>query len=167
MADYKLSMNDSKDGKSYKREVKDEEAQALLGHKIGDKVKGDAFGLPGYEFEITGGSDNCGFPLRKDISVPRKRILTVSGVGVKPGRDGMRQRKTVCGNRLDDNTSQVNLKILKYGKDKLGEPGKEQEKEDKPEDKKKEDKPKDKKKEKQPKDKKKEDKPEEKKKEEK
>jgi len=120
MADYKLTLNDPKTGKSYKQEVKD--ASSILGHKIGDKVKGESFGLPGYEFEITGGSDNCGFPLRKDVSTARKKILAVSGIGLKQGRAGMRQRKTVCGSRITEKTSQVNLRILKHGKDKLDAP---------------------------------------------
>jgi len=122
MTDYKLTINDPKTGKSFKKDVKDDEVASLEGHSIGDKVKGDAFGLSGYEFEITGGSDNCGFPMRKDVTTPRKKILAVSGLGLKKKRQGQRQRKTVCGNRIVSQTSQINLKILKYGKGKLDQP---------------------------------------------
>jgi len=121
MADYKLSISDPKAGKSYNREIKDDHAESLAGYKIGDKVSGDTVGLAGYEFEITGGSDYCGFPMRKDVDSSRKKILAVSGTGIKPGRAGMRQRKTVCGSRITERTAQVNLKILKHGKQKLGE----------------------------------------------
>ena len=120
MADLKLVLADPKTGKCYQREVKDAEAEVFLGKKIGDKLKGGSFGLNEYEFEITGGSDNSGFPMRKDIEgVGRKRILIVKGVGVKIKRKGQRQRKTVRGNIVGQETSQINLKILKYGKTKL------------------------------------------------
>jgi len=122
MADYKLTINDPKTGKSFKKDVKDDEATSLEGHNIGDKIKGDAIGLAGYEFEVTGGSDNCGFPMRKDVATPRKKILAVSGLGLKKQRDGQRQRKTVCGKTVAASTSQINLKILKVGKEKLDKP---------------------------------------------
>ena len=121
MADLKLVLADPKTGKCYQREVKEAEAEVFLGKQIGKKVKGDSFGLNGYEFEITGGSDSSGFPMRKDIDgVGRKRILIISGVGAKRKRKGQRQRKTVRGNTIGQKTNQVNLKILKYGKTNLG-----------------------------------------------
>ena len=121
MTDLKLVLADPKTGKCYQREVKEAEAEVFLGKKIGEKVKGDSFELNGYEFEITGGSDSSGFPMRKDIEgVGRKRILVVKGVGVKRKKKGQRQRKTVRGNTIGQKTNQVNLKILKYGKTKLG-----------------------------------------------
>ena len=59
-------------------------AEGLLdGMKIGDKVNGDLVEMPGYELVITGGSDNAGFPMRKDIQGSgRKRPLLSGGVGV-------------------------------------------------------------------------------------
>jgi len=122
MAEFKLSINDPKTGKSYKVEVKDDAAVALVGKKIGDKIKGDSVNMTGYEFEVSGGSDKCGFPMRKDVNTPRAKILAVAGTGIKSAEKGMRQRKTMCGNNIMDSISQVNLKILKYGKAKLGEP---------------------------------------------
>ena len=120
MVDYKLVLADPKTGKCYQREVKDAEAEVFLGKNIGNKVKGDKFGLSGYEFEITGGSDSSGFPMRKDLEgVGRKKILIIKGVGVKRKRKGQRQRKTVRGNTIGQKTSQINLKIIKYGKAKL------------------------------------------------
>jgi len=135
MAEFKLVIGDPKSKKSYQREVKDEAAKAFRGLKIGDKVKGDSFDLPGYEFEITGGSDASGFPMRRDVpGTMKKKILAIKGVGVtnkkkyrKPGKKGlrtmkgMRTRKTVAGNTIFDKTAQINLKVLTSGKDSLGE----------------------------------------------
>lgn len=121
MAEFKLVLNDTKTGKAHQREVKDEEANFLIGKKIGDKVSGDGFGLAGYEFQVTGGSDRSGFPMRKDLDLDgKKKILIVGGVGLKTKRKGMRIRKTVAGNTVGVDTVQINLKVLKFGKEKLG-----------------------------------------------
>jgi small subunit ribosomal protein S6e len=119
MAEFKIVLS-TKDGKSYQREVKDADARPFLGKKIGDSISGDAFGLPGYEVQILGGSDFCGFPMRPDVSgTGRKRILAVAGVGIRKKEKGIRQRKTVCGNTIHGKIAQINLKVLKEGKDKL------------------------------------------------
>ena len=59
MAEFKLTLNDPKTGKAYKKEVKDQNAKVFLGKKIGDPIKGESIDMQGYEFEITGGSDKC------------------------------------------------------------------------------------------------------------
>jgi small subunit ribosomal protein S6e len=121
MAEFKLNISDPKTGKTYKRDVKDDQAKVFLHKKIGDKLSGDGCGFAGYEFEITGGSDYCGFPMRRDVlGSARKKILIVKGVGIRKNRKGRRVRKTVAGNTVFSKTSQINLKILKYGKEKLG-----------------------------------------------
>jgi len=119
MAEFKLTIADPKTGKCYQRTVGEPNAKNLTGMKIGDALKGEAIDLPGYEFIITGGSDYCGFPMRKGISGARKRILIVKSVGFRGGRKGERRRKTVCGERIHAKISQVNLKIVKEGKAKL------------------------------------------------
>jgi len=122
MAEFKIVIG-GESGKCVQREAKDDAAKQLIGKKIGDKISGDALGLAGYEFEITGGSDYCGFPMRRDVQgTARKRILAVSGVGLKKKGKGIRQRKTVCGNTIHARISQVNLKVLKEGKEKLDAP---------------------------------------------
>ena len=134
MADFKLVIADPKTGKTVQKEVKDEQAGPLLGMKIGDAVKGDLIGFAGYEFLITGGSDDCGFPMRKDLPGPqRKKILSVGGVGVRPLRTktlktkpfqyypGAKQRKMVCGDTVHQSISQINLKTTKLGKESLFE----------------------------------------------
>jgi small subunit ribosomal protein S6e len=116
----------TKDGKCIQKEVPEPDSKGFLGKKIGETIKGELIGLTGYEFSITGGSDHAGFPMRKDIQGPgRKRILTVEGIGVKKGRKGQRQRKTVCGNTIHNNISQINLKVTQEGKTPLAEPKKE------------------------------------------
>lgn len=122
MADFKLTINNQKNGLSIQREVKEPQSNVFIGKKIGEKIEGSLIGLGGYEFEITGGSDYCGFPMRKDApGTRRKRILTVKGVGIKRrlGK-GIKQRKTICGNTIHADIVQINLKILKEGKEDLG-----------------------------------------------
>lgn len=121
MVEFKIVLN-TKKGKSYQREIKDDQAKSLMGKRVGETIKGDSIGLPGYELQVAGGSDGSGFPMRKDVDgAIRKKILAVSGVGLKKKRDGQRQRKTVCGNKIHENIAQVNLKIIKEGKEKLAE----------------------------------------------
>jgi small subunit ribosomal protein S6e len=119
----------TKNGKCIQKEVPEPDSKGFIGKKIGDAIKGELIGLTGYEFLITGGSDHAGFPMRKDIQGPgRKRILTIEGIGVKKRRKGQRQRKTVCGNTIHNNISQINLKITQEGKTPLAAPKAEGEK---------------------------------------
>lgn len=112
-----------KGGRCVQKELQDANTKPLLGKQIGDKIEGDKIGFDGYEFEITGGSDYCGFPMRKDLpGLARKKILTVQGIGVKKLANGIRQKKTVCGNTIHQKISQINLKILKEGKEPLAPP---------------------------------------------
>lgn len=121
----------TKDGKCVQKEVGEPDSKNLLGRKIGETVKGEIMGLTGYEFVITGGSDYAGFPMRKDIQGQgRKRILAVQGIGMKRKRKGQRQRKTVCGNTIHTNISQINLKITQEGKTPLVEAKAEEKKEE-------------------------------------
>ncbi len=127
MAEFKIVISDPKTGKSKQIEVKDNQSKPFLEFKIGDKIKGELIDLQGYEFELRGGSDHCGFPMRKGISFLRKKILTKGGVGFKNFVVGLRKRKTVCGERVADNIKQLNLKIIKYGKQSLFEESKAEE----------------------------------------
>jgi small subunit ribosomal protein S6e len=122
MTTFKLVISDPRTGLSIQREAKDPAASKLVGLKIGDKVKGELIDLAGYEFEITGGSDYCGFPMRKDVAgIGRKRILAVEGVGIKRIGKGIKQRKTVCGNTIHTRISQINMKVVKEGAEKIFE----------------------------------------------
>jgi small subunit ribosomal protein S6e len=119
----------TKGGKCLQKDIQEPEAKTLLGKKIGDAIHGDSIGLSGYEFQITGGSDYCGFPMRKDVDgLARKRILAVEGIGLKKENKGVRQRKTVCGNTIHPKIAQVNLKVTKEGKEPFVFPVKTEEK---------------------------------------
>jgi small subunit ribosomal protein S6e len=120
MVDYKLVISDPKTGKSFAKDVKEQGAEPFVNKRIGETISGDPAGFAGYEFQITGGSDNCGFPMRKDVESARKKILYVGGVGLRQVGKGVRKRKTVCGNRITSKIAQINLRITKYGKEKLG-----------------------------------------------
>ena len=120
MSTFKLVIGDPKTGKSVQQEVKEDMSNALNGLKIGDTVDGATLSLTGYEFVITGGSDDAGFPMRKDVTgTGKKKILAIKGVGLKKKAKGIRQRKTVAGNTIHDGTAQINLKILKQGSQDL------------------------------------------------
>ena len=137
MAEFKLVLNNPKTGKSHQIEVKDDVAKHFLGQKIGNTLKGELIDLTGYEFQITGGSDKCGFPMRADITGnARKKIFSAPGVGISNKKHrpnpkkkgwrkmtGMRRKKTVAGNTIHELTAQVNLKITKHGRGSL--PGEE------------------------------------------
>ncbi|MBI2574410.1 30S ribosomal protein S6e [Candidatus Woesearchaeota archaeon] len=120
MVELKIVVSNPKTGLSAQLSAKDQSARSLIGLKIGDKLGGESIGLAGFEFVITGGSDYCGFPMRKDLpGVGRKKLLSVSGVGFRSVERGVRQRKTVCGNTIHERIAQVNLKVLKEGKENI------------------------------------------------
>jgi small subunit ribosomal protein S6e len=124
MAEIKVVLSNPKTGKSYQKVLKDEDSKRLMGLKIGDKLQGESIDLAGYEFEITGGSDFAGFPMRKDVQgIGRKKILATHGVGLRKKRNarGVKIRKSVAANTIYDKTAQVNMKVLKEGKMPLGE----------------------------------------------
>jgi small subunit ribosomal protein S6e len=117
----KVNIGDPKAGKTYQRTIPEDDAKVYFGKKLGDTLKGELLGLPGYEFTIAGGSDYCGFPMRKDVEgTLRKRILLVSGIGLRKNREGRRVRKAVAGNTIYARTAQLNLKVTKHGSQPLG-----------------------------------------------
>jgi len=115
-----------KDGKCVQKVLESDQVKLFSGLKIGDTVKGETINLTGWEFKITGGSDNCGFPMRFDVDGPgRKRILIVPGtIGVKKKSKSKKAklRKTVRGNTFGSTTSQINVKVLTEGKTPLVAP---------------------------------------------
>src|SRR3989339_1953787 len=121
MAEFKLCIADPKTGKCYQKDIKDQETAPFIGLNIGESIKGEVFGMGGYEFQITGGSDYCGFPMRKGILGIRKKIQSYGGVGFKTMKKGEKKRKTVCGHKIHEKIVQINLKITKEGAKKLAE----------------------------------------------
>ncbi|MBS3113519.1 hypothetical protein J4448_00295 [Candidatus Woesearchaeota archaeon] len=120
MASFKLCISDPS-GKTFQREVKDNLARPFIGLNIGETIKGDSIEINGYEFQITGGSDYCGFPMRKGILGLRKKITIYGGVGFRGDAKGIKRRKTVCGHKIHERISQINLKVTKQGSKKLAE----------------------------------------------
>jgi len=82
--------------------------------KIGDKFSGDLIEMKGFELQITGGSDDSGFPLRADLpgSVKRKLLVTKGFGAKKLTRKGELARKTVRGGNITNDTAQINAKII-------------------------------------------------------
>ena len=120
MVDFKLVISDPSTGKSVQREVKEPDSKRFLGLKIGNTIKGESINLTGYEFQITGGSDYSGFPMRMDVpGQGKKGILLVKGIGVYNPEKGIKVRKTVAGNTIHAQTAQINLKILKKGSEDI------------------------------------------------
>ena len=138
MASFKLNIA-TKEGKCYKTEVKDQHAAPLMGLNIGEKVDGAKLGLEGYELQLTGGMDYCGFPMRSGILGQRKKIAIYKSIGFRGALKGIKRRKTVCGHKVNEKISAINLKVLKEGTKKLSEMfGKEEKAEAKSEEKPKE-----------------------------
>src|SRR3989338_3486176 len=112
----RIVIADPKTGKSYQKELEKEQEALVLGKKIGDALDGGALGLAGYSLELTGGSDGSGFPMRRDVSGPRKvAILLSDGTGFHATRKGMRKRKTVRGNTYGPDAMQINAKVKTAG----------------------------------------------------
>ena len=120
MASFKLNIA-AKEGKCYKTEVKDQHAAPLMGLNIGEKVDGGKLGLEGYEFQLTGGMDYCGFPMRSGILGQRKKISIYKSIGFRGALKGIKRRKTVCGHKVNEKISAINLKVLKEGAKKLAD----------------------------------------------
>ena len=122
MPEFKVVINDVKTGKSYQKIVSGEESDVFKRTKIGSIISGDTIGFHGYEFEIRGGSDNCGFPMRSDIEgINRKRPLVTNSIGVHIKGKGIKKRKTLVGNTLSHLISQINIKTTKYGNKQITE----------------------------------------------
>lgn len=128
---FKINISD-KSGKTYKLELETEE---LLGKELHDKIEGRSLlsELDGYEFEITGTSDNAGFPSHEDApGIGLKKLLLTYGKAMhkRPRREGkkpvsapkpkgLRLRKTVRGKVISSEIVQINLKVLKQGHKEL------------------------------------------------
>ena len=115
MAEFKVNISD-RDGMTYKKDIKDHYANAFIGKKIDDEVDGLFLGLPGYKLLIKGGCDKQGFPMRKDITGPRRRRVLVSeSLGFRPGVPGKRMKKSIRGNTVSSDIYLLNLKVTQRG----------------------------------------------------
>lgn len=136
--------NPDNNGRSYNMSVSGNNLSQFLGKKIGDVVDGIFVGegeqtLAGYKLEITGGSDKTGTPMRSDLSGGnRQSILVTESTGFKGHSlvhktkggekkrfrykpDGLRMRRNFRGNTINQDTRQINLKVIESGKKALGD----------------------------------------------
>ncbi len=115
MVEFKIVVNDTKTGKSHNILVSGHHANSLIGKKINDEVDGIFVSLPGYKLQITGGTDKNGFPMRKDLSgTTRRRLLLSESLGFKPKDSGVRKKKSVRGNTINQEVVQINMKVVKH-----------------------------------------------------
>jgi small subunit ribosomal protein S6e len=118
MAEFTVAVADPEDGTTYQVDVADQDANRFIGKDIGEEVDGSAVGLDGYTLEITGGSDDAGRPMRKDVrGAALKNIMLEGGTGYHPEKDGERKRVTVRGREISDSTRQINASITARGGD--------------------------------------------------
>src|SRR6056297_2119662 len=85
MVEFKVVVNDVKDGKSH-------------------------------QIQITGGTDKNGFPMRNDLSGSGRRSLLLSkSKGFHPSEKGLRHKKSIRGNTINQDLVQINMKVDKHG----------------------------------------------------
>lgn len=140
MVDFKVVVNDTKNGKSHQVEVTGHHANSLVGKKIGDEVDGIFISLPGYKLQITGGTDKDGFMMRSDLpGIRRRSVLLSKSKGFNSPENGMRKKKSIRGNTVGLDIVQINMKVTKYSsrsiedllkKEDKKEEGKEEKKEE-------------------------------------
>jgi len=113
MASFKVVVADPKTGKSQSVELKDQQAQRILGLRIGDELDGALVELSG-TIRITGGSDKAGFPMRSDVmGGVKKYVLMTKGTGFRTGAgEGLKKRKLVRGNTVTDEIYQINAILV-------------------------------------------------------
>ena len=110
MANFKLTVSDIK-GKSISKELKDSDANPLLGLQLGNETDASIVGLTG-KLKLTGGSDKSGVPMRNDVhGAARKQVLLSKGVGLQDAESGQRKRKLMRGNTVSEEIYQVNCKF--------------------------------------------------------
>ena len=110
MTNFKLTISDIK-GKSLSKELKDSDANPLLGLQLGNETDASIVGLTG-KLKLTGGSDKSGIPMRNDIhGAARKRVLLSKGVGLQDAEIGQRVRKLMRGNTISEEIYQINCKF--------------------------------------------------------
>lgn len=115
MVEFKVVVNNTKNGKSHNIQVSGHHANSLIGKKINDEVDGIFVSLPGYKLQITGGTNKDGFPMRGDLpGTSRRRLLLSKGLGFKPKDSGKRKKKSVRGNTINPDIVQINMKVIKH-----------------------------------------------------
>jgi small subunit ribosomal protein S6e len=117
---FKINISDK--GKAFKLET---ESEALIRIKIGDKIQGSSIdsSLEGYELQITGTSDEAGFPgIKGETGAHLRKVLLRKGdIANKNRSKGLRLRKSVRGEEIDEKTVQINMIVIKEGSKKFAD----------------------------------------------
>ena len=93
------------------KELKDSDANPLLGLELGQETDASVVGLSG-KLKLTGGSDKSGVPMRNDIhGAARKYVQLSKGVGLQDAEKGQRVRKLMRGNTVSEEIYQINCKF--------------------------------------------------------
>lgn len=117
-----LDIGDPSTGKTFHMKLPKENIRFFVGRRLGEEILGDAFGISGYVFKITGGADKDGFPMHPSLQVSgRRKVILSSPPGFHPRRKGERRAKTVMGAIISDAIKQINLKVVKPGERPLEE----------------------------------------------
>ena len=110
LANFKLTVSDVK-GNSITKELKDNDANPLLGLQLGNETNATIVGLTG-NLKLTGGSDKSGVPMRNDVhGSARKYVLLSKGVGLQNAETGQRVRKLMRGNTISEEIYQINCRF--------------------------------------------------------
>ena len=116
MVEFKVVVNNTKNGRSHQVPVSGHHANSLIGKKIGEDVDGIFISLPGYKLKITGGTDKEGFAMRRDIpGATRRRLLLSKSRGYRTTQKGKRKKKSVKGKTINQDIVQINMKVIKHG----------------------------------------------------
>ena len=87
--------------------------------RMAAEVPADSLGdeFKGYVFQISGGNDKQGFPMKQGVlSATRARLLLTKGLSCyRPRRTGERKRKSVRGCIVGPDLSVLNLVVAKQG----------------------------------------------------
>lgn len=112
LTQFKIIVSDKK-GKSVSKELKDKEAQPLVGLRVGEIVDAAVVGITPGKIQLKGGSDKSGTPIRSDVhGGVKKYVLLSKGAGMRDDREGIRKRKLVRGNMITEEIYQINCLLL-------------------------------------------------------
>ena len=117
---FRFVISDPKTGKSFQKELDKSKVSNLIGSKLGDEFDGGILDVPGYKLRISGGSGKTGAPMKKGVSgSATKKLLLSQGIGFNSNVKGIKRRKLVRGTTIGTDVSQVNVVVVKHGKQTL------------------------------------------------
>jgi small subunit ribosomal protein S6e len=113
MAKFKVIVSDPQVGTSKVVELEEARAAPFIGRKIGEIMDGAVVDMAATKFQILGGSDKDGVPMRPNVhGGVRRKVVLSGGVGFNATKGGERKRKAVRGNIITDEIVQINAKLV-------------------------------------------------------